>query len=108
MDKKMNIAGLIVEASAFTVSYGIGDCEAFLNLDANSSEEAFAEFKFERIDDGRFKVTTLETFNEDKLKEVDSLTEFHQDSFVDEDDLVQWIWWVMRHFDFIGYGELKK
>ena len=107
MDKK-NIARLICEADKFTVEYGIGNVEQFLSLDVYSLEEALASFKFERIDDNRFKVTTLKTVNEEKLKEVDSLTEFHKESFVDEDDLVSWFLRIVRLFDFIGYGELKN
>ena len=96
-----NFARMIVEAPEFTVTYGLGEHDEA--LDVTSVNGAFARFKFKRLEDGRFEVTTLETKNIDKLKEVDSLTEFNVTTKCDEDCVCQWFLWINRHMDFIGY-----
>lgn len=104
MNKKTNIARLICEAGVFTVRYGLGTSERFMDLDAEHDCDAFAEFKFERVNDNLFEVTTMQTYNEDALKAIDSLTEFNVPSTIDEDDLVHWLFWIVKHFDWIEYG----
>lgn len=96
-----NYARMIVEAPRFVVTYGLGDSEEA--LDITSVNGAFARFNFRRLEDGRFVVTTLETKNTDKLKEVDSLTEFNVTSICDEDAVCQWFLWINRYMDFVGY-----
>lgn len=100
----MNIARLITEADKFSIDYGMGDHD----LDLSEPDGAMVSMEFTRLVDGSINAHPAIVKNPIAIEAIDGLTDLWHDTVGTEDDVCEWLLWIIKHFAWVGYGQIKS